>query len=116
MQVLTDLLAPERPRLQLREDLRVGVYVEGLTEEPVASAAEAVCALAAGMGRRQVRAAPQQRLPYLLAWDISKNDARRLASQRRSPDVCIGISWLSWQRKFLCPAALSTSLSSLAAR
>ena len=53
-QVLTDLLAPERPRLQLREDLRVGVYVEGLTEEPVASAADAVRALAAGMGRRQV--------------------------------------------------------------
>lgn len=72
MQVLTDLLAPDRPRLQLREDLRVGVYVEGLTEEPVASAAEAVRALAAGMGRRQVGAALQPRLQFCLPWLLCK--------------------------------------------
>ncbi len=41
--------------MQLREDLRVGVHVEGLTEEPIACAADAMRVLAAGAGRRQVR-------------------------------------------------------------
>jgi len=42
-------------RAQLREDLRVGVHVEGLTEEPIACAADAMRVLAAGAGRRQAR-------------------------------------------------------------
>ena len=34
---VTDLLCPESGKLQLREDLKNGVYVEGLTEEVVTS-------------------------------------------------------------------------------
>lgn len=34
-EVITDLLCPERTRLQLREDLRHGIYVDNLSEEVV---------------------------------------------------------------------------------
>ncbi len=34
---VTDLLCPESGKLQLREDLKNGVYVEGLSEEVVTS-------------------------------------------------------------------------------
>ncbi len=34
-EVITDLLCPERTRLQLREDLRQGIYVDDLSEEVV---------------------------------------------------------------------------------
>ena len=34
-EVITDLLCPDRTRLQLREDLRHGIYVENLSEEVV---------------------------------------------------------------------------------
>lgn len=34
-EVITDLLCPERTRLQLREDLRHGIYVDLLSEEVV---------------------------------------------------------------------------------
>lgn len=36
-EVITDLLCPERTRLQLREDLRHGIYVDSLSEEVVTS-------------------------------------------------------------------------------
>ena len=34
---VTDLLCPESGKLQLREDLKSGVYVEGLSEEVITS-------------------------------------------------------------------------------
>ena len=36
-EVITDLLNPVSTRLQLREDLRRGVYVDGLSEEIISS-------------------------------------------------------------------------------
>ena len=41
-EVITDLLCPERTRLQLREDLRHGIYVDSLSEEIVASGKTAI--------------------------------------------------------------------------
>lgn len=42
MEKVFDLLDPEMPQLQLREDLRRGVYVENAIEEHVQSAREAL--------------------------------------------------------------------------
>ncbi len=42
-EVLTDLLSPERTRLQLREDFKQGVYVDSLSEETVASGEPPPC-------------------------------------------------------------------------
>ncbi|CAL5228113.1 g11189 [Coccomyxa viridis] len=49
---VTDLLCPEAGKLQLREDLKSGVYVEGLSEEVVTSGDEALQLLTMGISRR----------------------------------------------------------------
>eukprot|EP00698_Gefionella_okellyi_P000624 TRINITY_DN1055_c0_g1_i1.p1 TRINITY_DN1055_c0_g1~~TRINITY_DN1055_c0_g1_i1.p1 ORF type:complete len:1336 (-),score=302.71 TRINITY_DN1055_c0_g1_i1:6065-10072(-) len=52
--VVSDLLAPTSTPLQLREDLRRGIYVEGAVEETVTSASEAFNCLSTGARQRHV--------------------------------------------------------------
>ena len=49
-----DLLQPSSVNLNIREDLKKGVYVEGLIEEIVSSAQEMVELIARGSGNRHV--------------------------------------------------------------
>jgi hypothetical protein len=51
---ITDLLNPSAHRLQIREDMQKGVYVEDLTEEVVESAADALRILQFGASHRHV--------------------------------------------------------------
>ncbi|EIE21540.1 kinesin-domain-containing protein [Coccomyxa subellipsoidea C-169] len=51
-EVITDLLCPERTRLQLREDLRQGIYVDDLSEEVVNDGEDVVRLLRQGTANR----------------------------------------------------------------
>ncbi|KAK9830576.1 hypothetical protein WJX81_000359 [Elliptochloris bilobata] len=53
-EAIADLLAPGAAPLAVREDLRRGVYVEGLCEEVVSSVEEAAALLARGAAARRV--------------------------------------------------------------
>lgn len=46
-EVITDLLNPAATRLQIREDFKRGIHVEGLVEEVVTSGTLTLCAQAA---------------------------------------------------------------------
>ncbi|CAL8468383.1 g7923 [Coccomyxa elongata] len=51
---ITDLLGPaDAPRLQLREDVHSGVYVEGLTEREILNAGDAMAVVEQGSARRR---------------------------------------------------------------
>lgn len=53
-EVITDLLAPGGSNLQIREDLKRGCYVEGLTEEIVLNADDALALMKRGANARHV--------------------------------------------------------------
>ncbi len=49
-----DLLTEDQQALNLREDLKQGVYIENVTEEIVNSTSEALAVMKAGQDRRRV--------------------------------------------------------------
>ncbi|XP_057752775.1 kinesin-like protein KIN-12B [Arachis stenosperma] len=53
---ITDLLDPNQRNLQIREDVKSGVYVENLTEEPVCSMKDVTQLLIKGLSNRRVGA------------------------------------------------------------
>lgn len=50
--MVTDLLNPAATKLQVREDIKAGVYVDGLTQEPVGSVDDVLKVLARGAANR----------------------------------------------------------------
>jgi kinesin family protein 15 len=53
---IMDLLNPTMLDLSIREDIKRGIYVENLTEQPVSSTAEALEVLRVGAANRHVAA------------------------------------------------------------
>lgn len=51
-----DLLSHTNTGLMVREDLKKGVYIEGLLEEPVSNSADTIAMLLKGMRNRHVGA------------------------------------------------------------
>ena len=53
-ELVHDLLDPSSPSLQLRENIKRGIFVENLREVPVTSAADAYAVLNRGWSNRKV--------------------------------------------------------------
>ncbi|GAB4844042.1 TRAFAC class myosin-kinesin ATPase super [Ancistrocladus abbreviatus] len=53
---ITDLLDPSQKNLQIREDVKSGVYVENLTEECVSNMKDVICILLKGLSNRRTGA------------------------------------------------------------